>query len=408
MAAEPFAPNPEHHVSQDEALTQVERLLASPIFKGSKRCSLFLAYVSRLAVKENPEPLKERILGVEIFGRLPGYDTNEDPVVRNTAGEVRKRLAQYYQVPGHQGEVRVDLPVGHYLPEFTPACPRVAELLPAVKPRRRPEALWAAVAVVLAAVGLLAFSLWSASAMDAFWAPVLKTPGPVLVCIGQPVAFNFAGPLEARMDVNVENPRWFTEHGAETVFLRDVLPFRNRYVTLVDAIALSRITSVLNANSKPFHIRGGGSTSFSDLRDNATVLIGAFTNDWTLKVGDKTRYYFDRDPETGAEGIRDRLNPSNRKWSLMHPWPEWNVTEDFALVSRVLAPDTGRVIVTVAGITQFGTSAAGEFITNPVHLQEAFRQAPSNWRKQNVQVVLATRVVEQVAGPPRVLAVHTW
>jgi hypothetical protein len=72
--------HPEHHVSQDEALAQVERLLASPIFKGSKRCSLFLAYVSRLAVKENPEPLKERILGAEIFGRLPGYDTSEDPV----------------------------------------------------------------------------------------------------------------------------------------------------------------------------------------------------------------------------------------------------------------------------------------------------------------------------------------
>ncbi|MGE5645670.1 MAG: hypothetical protein ACM336_07755 [Acidobacteriota bacterium] len=389
----------------------MERILASATFKGSKRCSLFLRCVSRLAFEDGHEPLKERILGIEIFGRAPGYDTNEDPVVRNTAGDVRKRLAQYYQKPGHDGEVRVDLPVGSYLPQFSaPALsPHAPAAVPA--PKRRLKLVWwawtTAAACILAIAGL-AMPFWHQNALDAFWAPVVKTPGSVLICIGQPVAFNFAAPIEAAMDQNVSSPNWFAGHGDETVLVRDILPFRTRYVTLLDAIALARITSVLNTNSKPFHIRGGGSTSFSDLRDNATVLIGAFTNDWTLKVGGKARYYFYRDEETRREGIRDRQNPGNRGWSVARPWPEWNVSEDYAIVSRVFAQDTGRVVVTAAGVTQFGTSAAGEFVTNPAYLQEALGQAPSGWEKRNLQVVLSTRVVENIAGPPRVLAVHFW
>lgn len=62
--------------------------------------------------------LKERTLGVEVFGRDPGYDTNEDPVVRITTGEVRERIAQYYHEAGHEPEIRIDLPPGSYLPEF--------------------------------------------------------------------------------------------------------------------------------------------------------------------------------------------------------------------------------------------------------------------------------------------------
>ena len=64
------------------------------------------------------EPLKERTLGVEVFGRAPDYDTNLDPVVRTTAVEIRKRIAQYYHEEGHQNEIRIDFPAGSYLPEF--------------------------------------------------------------------------------------------------------------------------------------------------------------------------------------------------------------------------------------------------------------------------------------------------
>jgi hypothetical protein len=38
--------------------------------------------------------------------------------VRVIAGEVRKRLAQYYYEPEHRGELRIELHPGSYVPEF--------------------------------------------------------------------------------------------------------------------------------------------------------------------------------------------------------------------------------------------------------------------------------------------------
>ena len=66
----------------------------------------------------NSADLKERTLGVEVFGRPPDYDTNADPVVRFTAGEVRKRLAQYYQEEGDTSPLRVGIPLGSYAAEL--------------------------------------------------------------------------------------------------------------------------------------------------------------------------------------------------------------------------------------------------------------------------------------------------
>src|SRR6202030_1279259 len=57
------------------------------------------------------------------------YDANSDPVVRITAGEVRKRLTQHYYDPAHRGEVILELPTGSYVPLF-----REPERFPAAEP----------------------------------------------------------------------------------------------------------------------------------------------------------------------------------------------------------------------------------------------------------------------------------
>src|SRR5258707_1029420 len=97
---------------------QLERMLANSLFKNSKRYPNLLRYVVEHTLEDHLGELKERTLGVEVFGRAPNYDTNADPVVRATAGEIRKRIAQYYHESGHEGEIRIDLSPGSYVPEF--------------------------------------------------------------------------------------------------------------------------------------------------------------------------------------------------------------------------------------------------------------------------------------------------
>ncbi len=93
-------------------------MLSSPVFRGSKRLSGFLRYIVIDTLDNGGAELKERLIGVHVFGRPADYDTSAEPVVRVSAGDLRKRIAQYYHEPACEHELRIDLPVGSYHPVF--------------------------------------------------------------------------------------------------------------------------------------------------------------------------------------------------------------------------------------------------------------------------------------------------
>ena len=101
---------------------QLERLVTHSLFANSKRYPALLAYVVEQTLLGKASDLKERSIGIEVFGRSPSYDANADPIVRITAGEVRKRLSQYYYDASHAGELVRELPIGTYTitDTFTP------------------------------------------------------------------------------------------------------------------------------------------------------------------------------------------------------------------------------------------------------------------------------------------------
>jgi hypothetical protein len=104
-------------------LGQLEQMLESPLFRNSKRYPNLLRFLVEQTLAGNESLLRERLLGVTVFHRPPDYDTNQDTVVRLTASEVRKRIAQYYHQPEHAGQLQIDLRPGSYVPVFRPADP---------------------------------------------------------------------------------------------------------------------------------------------------------------------------------------------------------------------------------------------------------------------------------------------
>lgn len=96
----------------------VKEIVDGPAFKGSARSGQFLQYVVDQSIAGHFDSLKERLIGVELFGRSPSYDTGEDAIVRVTASDVRKRLLQHYGRNGASSEFRVSLPLGSYIPEI--------------------------------------------------------------------------------------------------------------------------------------------------------------------------------------------------------------------------------------------------------------------------------------------------
>src|ERR1700721_848058 len=86
---------------------QLERLLVNPHFSHSRRFPSFLRFVVEQTLSGQMDLLKERTLGIEIFGRDADYDTASDPIVRVTAAEIRKPTPQTNKDPGHSTQIRL-------------------------------------------------------------------------------------------------------------------------------------------------------------------------------------------------------------------------------------------------------------------------------------------------------------
>jgi hypothetical protein len=177
-------------------------------------------------------------------------------------------------------------------------------------------------------------------------------------------------------------------------------------VAFADATTLARLTGLMTSKGKPFHIRRYASAKFDDLRDGPVILIGAFNNDWTLRLSGQLRFRFERDRP--RSWVSDQAQPGSRKWLIDMGLPYTTAQEDYALISRVLDPTTGRLVVTAAGLTKYGTAAAGEFLTDPQYLREIMNQAPKDWDRGNIQIVISTRLMGESSGPPKIVATHFW
>jgi hypothetical protein len=387
--------------------TQLERILGSPQFRGSRRCQGLLRYIVEQTVAGETAQLKERVLGIEVFDRAPDYDTSQDPVVRGTAGEIRKKLAQYYQETGHESESRIELLPGSYVAEF-PEAPQYPRPEPVVrkKPRwvRRMLGVCAA-ASILAAVMLLAPQ--KQTLLQELWRPVLNTPGTLLISLGQPIAYNLksAEAQDALQGIGAA-PSVVSNSETDTIAKKELVILPDRYAAMGDVICLVRLTAMLEKYGKPYRIRGERATSFADLRETPAVLIGAFDNQWTLHAHGVLRFAFEKDQAHGTDFVRDRRHPENVEWKLTGAWPYWDVKTDYAIVSRIVDTTTDRPLVIAAGITQYGTMAAGEFLTKPEYFAEAAGKLPVGWQRQNVQFVLRVPVVNRTAGHPQLLTVQ--
>ena len=397
---------------------QLEKLLATPLFNSSKRYPSFLKYVVTHSLAGQTDQLKERILGVEIFGRSADYDTNTDPIVRVTAAEIRKRIEQYYQDPKHSQEIRLYLPAGSYAPQYswpghrsglsasaTDALPRgdgSTLILPTdtqsaasrsgrvvltiVKP---------AVAVLLLLLAGASAAIWSASrppALKQFWEPFVKSSEPVLFCIADQSQYST---IKLRDAADPQREVTLTD-SMVTIIIDDVSPLVN-------------VAGLLRTYGKTYRVQGEATTSLTDLRRGPSVFIGAFDNGWTLRLTSPLRFHFANDRDMTQFWIEDRANPGKGSWMLDRTVQQQTGTyKDYAIVARLVDPNTDQFVVVAAGIGRGGTVAAGEFLVDANRMEDMLKQVPRNWKQKNMEIVLETQVIQGRSGPPRITAVHVW
>ena len=427
----PVAPKPAQEAADAGTLIdaprireQLERLLAHPLFANSKRYPALLAYTVEQTLLGNAGELKERSIAVEVFGRSPAYDANADPVVRITAGEVRKRLTQYYYDAAHRSEMVIELPLGSYVPAFRgPERPVAeAEVAPvpeeatapsseipplAPEPSRRGRLAWwlAASAIILLAVAATAG--WVAgqryrpeppppSNIDRFWKPVTGSLTPTTFCLGEPaknINLDAINNYDAPVAASKPEPLYFRLH-------------YSGHLALADVITLTRTVAALASIHKSFRVLPASEASFAQLREGPVVLIGAFDNIWTLRVTQNLRFGFES--KDGVALLVDRKSKTETTWATAWDLPYQKLSRDYAIVARIHDSTTGQPVIIAAGISEEGTEAAGEILYNPIYLDSLLAQAPKNWDQLNMEAVIETQVIEGHPGPPSILALETW
>ena len=384
---------------------QLRRLLAHPLFLHSKRYPVLLAYTVEQALNGNSGDLKERTIGVEAFGRDPGYDVNLDPVVRTTAAEVRKRLIQYYYNPEHAEELVIELPLGSYIPSFrepmavkspsgqAPVEQKISSLQAASATEaetRRAGSLYGrnlpiaglVVLAVLMGFGLGRLRLPARpSDQERFWAPITTTNGSVTYCLGVPV--------EAIDQAN-----------------RRPEDMPNGSLNLSDVTALARLIEPLVSRNIRYRVIAAPETGYTQLREAPFVLIGAFDNPWTMRITQDLPIGFELNEQ--GRRIVDRAGSQKRFWSFQWEVPNSRISKDYAVIARIHDKVTGQPVIVLAGILGEGTEAASEVISNPVYLQMMLQKAPKNWEQLNLEAVIETHIIDGHPGPPSVVAVESW
>jgi hypothetical protein len=417
-------------------------ILQSAPFHSSKQTKELLQFIVEQTLTGHPEMLKERMIGANVFGRRPDYDTNDDPIVRARASEVRKRLALYYQSAPEE-PIRIGIPSGSFraIFEWADKAPAHAasnqqpgpeeshsfgelaaqpDLMEPGGPKLVPQAngiqdrqgldrrFWiviAALAVLLTWTTQHYFATSDERAFDQFWSPMLSGPKPVLIYIGSNAVYQLTStyideyyklhPKSQNEEMGLESYIPLTP-GAK-IDSEDLYPAKDTFVTIGDVAATTKIVTMLVRRDKQFDVRFANDVAYGDLRESPTILIGAHNNPWTLTMTENLRYVFD-----GHLTILDRSD-SQKRWSAKDGFPE-----DYAIISRVMNTETGTTVITAAGIGFAGTRAAAEFLTDPHSIAVLVKSLPRGCEKKNIQIVLHTNVINQVPSAPDVVSTYCW
>jgi hypothetical protein len=435
---------------EEAVLLQMERLLASSQFRNSRRYTDLLRYLVQQTLEGNADNLKERTLGIEVFGREPGFDTAGDSIVRVAAAEVRKRIAQYYQSDEARGSaVQIFIPPGAYRPTFAfepgnngastetphrdqpptaasnagevrPEHKAVASSVPETVPGASRATRWRAWGIGVVAACAVLLAAWTAasnlrkSELQLFWGPFLGSKTPVKIYVGTVATYapsiNF---FERNLSVvpdDQDRPGVMQSLPSlaegQVLTANDVLV--DQAVSIGDVKATAKVVAMLVAHHMSTDLRTGYDLPSEDFYNTPVVMIGALSNFWTTNLNPDLPFYFDRGDRIHEHGGQGRI------WTIAHgkgrtvTGPGSTITEDYAIVARLLDSKTGAPVVALAGITSCGGLAASEFVTDPVRARKLQSISRDVLEHKNFEIVLHADIANCKPTSIEIIAERSW
>lgn len=384
---------------------ELQGVVSSSVFTSSHRSQRFLTHVVENALEGRFDQLKERTIGADLFGRSAAYDTNQDSIVRVTATDVRKRLAEHYSLAGKPVKVRIGLPQGSYIPEFEvlsgpeamagQAVAGAAESfpVPAAAPptSSRPPLRLVAACAAFAVMSLIL--LWenlslrsqsepkTAESAKALPWSVLFTKDRRTYLVTSDTAF---AALQDLIKVRIR----LSDYAARNFPPRDLplkpetreaaqLLLRNQFTAAADAGIAASISQLAAGLPGEFSVVQAKMMQIRNFRthDNFLLSGSSYANPWVELFASRGGLSVEYDTTHGKQICRDRRAAPGQPSEYVPTALTGGSGEAYAILSLLRNPGQGGWVLLLAGTSMEGTEAAADLARDSVRLLPLFRNA---------------------------------
>jgi hypothetical protein len=417
----------------------LNEIIEGPAFKGSPRSAQFLEYTIWQSATEKIADLKERTIGVELFGRTPAYDTGEDAIVRVTASDVRKRLAQHYSGAGIASEFRISLPSGRYVPELIRIPKARTDVLAHQlsleeepieihgpessswsAPEYEPSSGWKywilpVLGVIAMTVGIalsimnlgrtvtVGKRVWSSS--SAPWATLFDGSRRVLIVASDPNIEEIQRISHSNLSLSDYANQSYLPPGtsnlssSEIGFMKEIL--RGNKISAFDGSVIANLASLMTPGQSRLLVKAARNFRVKDLQtDENFVFLGSpRSNPWTSMFDPVLDFQLAFDNRTQREFVRNVHPRKDESGDYIPTAGGFDTGDSFAIISVFHNPGYGGRVLIIAGASGEGTEAAGDLVADPARwaavLQSCHIARDSS--RQSLQVLLH---LETMAGFP--------
>lgn len=415
---------------------EIDAICRSSVFSRVPKLQRFLRYVCEHTINGQAAQIKEYAIARDIFERGEGFSPNEDSVVRRQAHALRQKLQEYYANEGRDDSVKIELPVGRYVPVFrgperveTPA--REVEPVEAVKVRRasrfaRPAVL-AACGMALLLTGWLAGRRSAAtrpvasldSAIAELWGPWLGDPAGAVVCFSNRRMAIIRYSAEAS---TLNLPGEMRASPWEEEQFRRAFGFASGYVYMTPSIGQTKmgeaiggvnLANLLVSSKTPVRASQTRLLNWETLRSENLIIFGYTENNPWLdpllakypfrlmaSETDKMRRILNTQPAAGEPAeFQVRYSPSKAE-----------PAREYALISMIAGVDGRHRLLIISGLDAQSTQEASEYLTDPAMVRQLLSRMrqirPGHSGPWRFQMVLEAEVRDKVPTRANLVAVR--
>jgi hypothetical protein len=381
------SPSGDGNLEENPQWQLAQRVAASKTFAGSQVLQAFLLYISERTLNGQGEQVKEQTIGTAVFHRKPDYDPGIDNIVRVRAGQLRQRLARYFDTEGEAEPLIISIPKGGYVPVFEPrpAPQPPAEALVAAPAPPLPETrfdpvevprprLWPYWTAILLLFGLALFFALRPAPVGVnptlskdtreVWAPMFRDGGDLLVVLGDLTYALWQDLADRNLSLAEYVGMKFLNYAPPE--MRETLNevASRRYTSVADANLAAKIPALAGSFGKQTRIRFARHMDVRDLSGGSVILVGSRrANPWVELFESRLQYAFGYNTDTHRPFFQNK-SPKAGESPILSRGSD-PVRDTYAVVAMFPHPSGRGHVLIIEGLSMEGTDAAGEFLLNP-------------------------------------------